>query len=312
MKKYLTLMVIPHNESHVKELHLSRPVLIGVFSCVGVGLCALLFFAFGFVATMDQRAGFIELRAENAAMQRQFVLMQEKLENMREHITVLTEKDRIMRAWVEMSEPGEEIRQVGVGGGEMAEPEWEGSVSEDVSTLLTQTYTNMDQLLREARFLETSFDAILDSLRSDTKLRQHMPSITPVQKENPRMSSPFGYRRDPFTGRRQFHNGIDFPGRSGTTIIASADGVIDKVARDSRLGWYVAINHGYGLRTVYGHLRKRSHLSKGDKVKRGEKIGEMGRTGRSTATHLHYSIIKNGKAENPQNYIFDQKTRSLF
>ena len=86
MKKYLTLMVIPHNESHVKELHLSRPVLMGILSAIGITLCALLFFAFGFVATIGQREGFAALKIENVAMQRQFVLMQEKLENINTNV----------------------------------------------------------------------------------------------------------------------------------------------------------------------------------------------------------------------------------
>ena len=312
MKKYLTLMVIPHNESHVRELHLSRPIILGILGACGVALCALLFFAIGFIATSGQRTGFIEIKAENQELKRQFVLMQERLENMQHHIVQLTHKDRMMRAWVELEEPGDEVRQMGVGGGEDAPPDWEGTLSDDVDNILSQTYTSMGQLLREARFLEASFDTILSKLNKDTKKRQHVPSITPVAQDRPWISSNFGTRRDPFTGRRQFHNGIDFPGWPGTTIIATANGVVDKSEKDSRLGYYVAIDHGYGLRTVYGHMRKKSHLKPGDRVKRGDKIGEMGKSGRSTATHLHYSVIKNSKAENPKNYIFDDKVRSLF
>ena len=156
MKKYLTLMVIPHNESHVREMHLSRPVLLGTLSAVGLALCTLLFFTIGFIATSGQRAGLVAIKAENLELKRQFVLTQEKLENMRHHIDRLTQKDRSMRAWVELEEPGDEVRQMGVGGGDDAPPEWEGILSDDVDNLLSQTYTNMDQLLREARFLEAS------------------------------------------------------------------------------------------------------------------------------------------------------------
>jgi murein DD-endopeptidase MepM/ murein hydrolase activator NlpD len=312
MKKYLTLMVIPHHESHVRELHLSRPVLLGILGTVGLAFCALLFFAIGFAATIGQRAGFIELEAENVELKRQFLLTQEKLENMRFHIDQLTHKDRVMRAWVDLAEPGDEIRQMGVGGGEGAPPDWEGILSDDVDNMLSQTYTTMDQLLREARFLEASFDTILSKLSKDTTKRQHIPSITPVVQDRPWISSGFGTRRDPFTGRPQFHNGIDFPGWPGTTVLATADGVVDKAEYDRRLGNYVAIDHGYGLRTVFGHMRKKSHLKSGDRVKRGDKIGEMGKTGRSTATHLHYSVIENGIAKDPKRYIFDEKVRLLY
>ncbi|MDP6038926.1 MAG: M23 family metallopeptidase [Candidatus Latescibacteria bacterium] len=312
MKKYLTLMVIPHNESHVREMHLSRPVLLGTLSAVGLALCTLLFFTIGFIATSGQRAGLVAIKAENLELKRQFVLTQEKLENMRHHIDRLTQKDRSMRAWVELEEPGDEVRQMGVGGGDDAPPEWEGILSDDVDNLLSQTYTNMDQLLREARFLEASFDTILSKLTTDTKKRQHIPSITPVVQDRPWISSVFGTRRDPFTGRPQFHNGIDFPGWPGTIVVATADGVVDKAEYDRRLGNYVAIDHGYGLRTVYGHMRKKSHLKVGDRITRGDKIGEMGKTGRSTATHLHYSVVENGIAKDPKRYIFDDKVRSLY
>ena len=308
MKKYMTLMFISHNEGYIKDYHLSRPLFLGIVSA----LCLLLLFAFGFIATMGKRERIAELKEENTALERQFVLIQEELENMRHNMDQLQEKDRIMRAWVDLSEPSDEVRQIGVGGGDALPPEWANAVSAEVSDLLTNNRTNMDQLLREAHFLQTSFDTILAVLSKDTKMRQHIPSITPVRMENPRISSGFGIRRDPFTGRRQFHRGIDYPGRRGTPIIATADGIIDRIDHNNRLGWYVKIDHGHGLHTLYGHLNRKPHGKRGDRIKRGEKIGEMGGTGRSTAPHLHYSVIKNGNSENPKHYIFDQKTRSLF
>ena len=308
MKKYLTLMFISHNEGYIKEYHLSKPKFIGVIST----LCLLLLLSLGYVATIGKRERLAELKAENTALQREFALIQEELKNMRHNMDQLQEKDRIMRAWVDLSEPSDEVRQIGVGGGEAMPPEWENAVPDRVSGLLADNRINMDQLLREAHFLKTSFDTILAVLSKDIQMRQHIPSITPVRMDNPRISSGFGIRRDPFTGRRQFHSGIDYPGRKGTPIIATADGTIDKIDYNHRLGWYVIIDHGYGLQTLYGHLNRKPPVKLGTRVKRGEKIGEMGRTGRSTAPHLHYSVMRNSEHENPKHYIFDQRTRSLF
>ena len=310
MKKQLTFMVVSHPSGRVKERRLSRPAFLVMASAAVLAFCALLSLAFGFVGSIDQRGKLVALQTENAALQRQLVVVKEEMETMRQHMDELIAKDRIMRAWVDLAEP--RVRQIGIGGGDAIPPEWENAVSAEVSDQLIQTHTDMDQLLREARFLKASFDTILSVLGKDTKMRRHIPSITPVAAENPRISSGFGIRRDPFTGRRQFHNGIDYPGRIGTPIVATADGVIDKIDRNNRLGWYVAIAHGYGLRTVYGHLNRKPQIAVGDRVKRGQKIGEMGRTGRATASHLHYAVSKNGKAENPMNYIFDQKTGFLF
>ena len=301
-------MFISHNKGYIKEHHLSKPKFIGIVST----LCLLLLLALGYVATIGKRERLAELKAENTALQREFALIQEELKNMRHNMDQLQEKDRIMRAWVDLSEPSDEVRQIGVGGGEAIPSEWETAVPDRVSGLLADNRINMDQLLREAHFLQASFDTILTVLSKDIQMRRHIPSITPVRMDNPRISSGFGIRRDPFTGRRQFHSGIDYPGRRGTPIIATADGTIDKIDYNHRLGWYVRINHGYGLQTLYGHLNRKPHVKLGTRVKRGEKIGEMGRTGRSTAPHLHYSVIKNGNSENPTHYIFDQKTRSLF
>ena len=306
MKKFTTLMVIPHNESQVREYQLSRPVIwiaTGLFSTFFI---ALVFYAIGYYALNSKKTTIDAMALENAEVKRQFSFFQERLDNMRHQIDGLIEKDRMMRAFVDLSEPGREVRQMGVGGGEIDLPEWEGMVSLDIGSTLTETYTSMDQLLREARFLETSFDTILSRLNKDEKLRLHLPSIPPVQGDF-WQSSHFGFRPDPFTGRRQFHNGIDLAGWPGTPIIATANGVIDKVAFDRNLGHYVKIDHGNGIQTIYGHLQKRSSRQAGEKVQRGDKIGEMGKTGRATATHVHYTIVKNGRAEDPQNYIFDNR-----
>ena len=151
----------------------------------------------GYVATIGKRERLAELKAENTVLQREFVLIQEELENMRHNMDQLQEKDRIMRAWVDLSEPSDDVRQIGIGGGEAIPPEWENAVSDDTSDLLTDNRTNMDQLLREAHFLKTSFDTILAVLSKDIQMRQHIPSITPVRMENPRISSGFGFRRGP-------------------------------------------------------------------------------------------------------------------
>ncbi len=304
MKRYLTLMVIPHNKSHVREFHLTRLIIWSAAGCLGLVFCALIFYAFGYYNTVYKKNEAAYIQTENAELKRQFTFLQEKLDNMRHQIEQLGEKDRMMRAWVELSEPGDDVRQMGVGGVSQDIPDWEGHISADISTTLTETYTSMNHLLREAQFLETSFDTILTRLSHNEKLRQHLPSISPVHGDTPWLTSHFGYRRDPFTGLRQFHNGIDLAGWPGTSIVATADGVVDQVGFDKLLGYHIRINHGYGLQTLYAHLQKKPPLQEGAHVKRGGKIGEMGKTGRATATHVHYSVYKNGRNEDPQKYIF--------
>ncbi len=118
-----------------------------------------------------------------------------------------------------------------------------------------------------------------------------------------RITSRFGRRRDPFTGRRAFHEGIDIKNQTGTEIRATADGVVKKVTYDrGGYGWYLVIDHRNGYETVFGHFKK-ILVKRGQKIKRGEVIGLMGSTGRSTGPHLHYEIRLNGKPINPKRFL---------
>jgi murein DD-endopeptidase MepM/ murein hydrolase activator NlpD len=118
------------------------------------------------------------------------------------------------------------------------------------------------------------------------------------------ISSDFGYRISPFTGRREFHNGLDIATREGTPIIAPADGVVTFAANKWLIGNMITIDHGHGMVTQYGHL-KEFVAKKGDHVKRGQVIAKVGNTGRSTGPHVHYMVRLNGVPVNPEKYILD-------
>lgn len=116
------------------------------------------------------------------------------------------------------------------------------------------------------------------------------------------ISSGYGYRKSPFSDTREFHGGIDFRGKTGTEIVATADGVVDKAKRFGGYGKHVVIKHKKGYKTLYAHLSK-IEVKKGQRVVAGEKIGEIGSTGRSNGPHLHYEIIRHGMRINPEKYI---------
>lgn len=117
-----------------------------------------------------------------------------------------------------------------------------------------------------------------------------------------KMTSSFGYRTDPFTGKAAFHAGIDISGRTGDAIFAAADGTIEETGFDKARGNYIVIKHRKSLKTVYMHLSK-IEAKKGDKVVKGEKIGLLGSTGRSTGPHLHFEIMQNDEPINPLKYL---------
>ncbi|WP_375255749.1 DUF5930 domain-containing protein [Yoonia sp.] len=127
------------------------------------------------------------------------------------------------------------------------------------------------------------------------------PFANPL-KASYRLSSKFGYRRDPTTGGRRMHNGIDMAGPYGTDIFTPADGVVTFAGWDNGYGNYVKVQHEFGIETRYAHMSG-IRVKKGQRVSRGDQIGDMGSTGRSTGTHLHYEVRVNNNPVNPMNYI---------
>ena len=128
------------------------------------------------------------------------------------------------------------------------------------------------------------------------------PSIWPVKGH---VSSRFGPRISPFTGKRAFHAGLDISGPRGKTVRAPAKGKVVEAAYDWKIGNFIRINHRYGVETIYGHLSKLL-VRDGQEVKRGDVLGLIGSTGRySTGPHLHYQIAVNDKVVDPLQYILD-------
>jgi murein DD-endopeptidase MepM/ murein hydrolase activator NlpD len=118
------------------------------------------------------------------------------------------------------------------------------------------------------------------------------------------LTSRFGSRVSPFTNRRQFHAGIDIAGERGTDVVASAKGKVVFSGKRGPLGNSVIIDHGHGIRTMYGHSED-LYVKRGETVERGQRIASLGSSGRSTGPHVHYVVEQKGKAVNPLNYIFD-------
>jgi hypothetical protein len=122
--------------------------------------------------------------------------------------------------------------------------------------------------------------------------------VWPVADAHYRISSPYGYRKHPITGKQAFHAGIDIPAPAGTDVLAAVDGEVTGVGEHPRLGRYVKISHEDGTYSLYGHLQQWK-TKMGRIVKAGDVIGKVGSTGRSTGPHLDFSIRRDGKPFNP-------------
>ncbi len=118
------------------------------------------------------------------------------------------------------------------------------------------------------------------------------------------LTSRFGTRISPFTGKRHFHSGVDIAGAPGTDVLATAAGKVVFAGNKGPMGKTVILDHGYGIRTHYGH-NDAIMVKKGAKIERGVVVAKLGSSGRSTGPHLHYTVEIKGKTTNPLDYIFD-------
>ena len=128
---------------------------------------------------------------------------------------------------------------------------------------------------------------------------KNLPVGSPLEGK---INSGFGYRKDPFRSSIGFHSGVDIDAKFGDPVVATADGVVEKTGWEGSYGKTVVIRHEDGFETIYGHLSRIS-VEEGQKVTVGEEIGKAGNTGRSTGTHLHYEVLKDGKRVNPSNFL---------
>ncbi|MFK5952295.1 MAG: peptidoglycan DD-metalloendopeptidase family protein [Desulfobacterium sp.] len=150
------------------------------------------------------------------------------------------------------------------------------------------------------------FKTLKDTLETKNEILACTPSIKPTSGV---VTCKFGPRLSPFSGKREFHTGIDIANKRGTKVYASARGKVIFAKKKWLIGNLVTIDHGNNIITKYGHLNK-FLVKKGDVVNRGDIIGLMGSTGNSTGPHVHYEVVVNGKSKNPANY-FSSKLATL-
>lgn len=171
---------------------------------------------------------------------------------------------------------------------------------ESATDLNSDFATQLEELSEELAARELELE-VLDGLLTTQKLAdERSPRTRPITWGW--MSSPYGSRVDPITGRPGWHAGVDYAGEEGSSVVAIAGGVVTHAGTRSGYGELVEINHGDGYVTRYGH-HKEVLVKVGDVVKKGEQIGLMGSTGRSTGPHVHFEVINNGRNENPTAFL---------
>ncbi len=212
--------------------------------------------------------------------------------------------DNIYRVIFESDPIPNAIRKAGYGGAERYS-KLEGYNN---SEIITGTTKKLDRLSKELYVQSKSFDEIFNLAKNKKEMLSNMPAIIPVSKNKGHIASGFGYRIHPIYKVMRMHEGIDITARIGTPIYATGDGtVIKNDFKVSGMGITCIIDHGYGYKTIYGHMSKLK-VRPGQKVKRGAVIGYIGNTGLSIGPHVHYEVLKNNRNVNPVNYFYNDLT----
>jgi murein DD-endopeptidase MepM/ murein hydrolase activator NlpD len=175
------------------------------------------------------------------------------------------------------------------------------SLAHESKALGKRLSNNLGHLTTQAKIKAISLQELDNFFKNQKSFLQSTPSIWPTRGW---VTSGFGYRKSPFTGLREKHEGWDIGARSGAAVRATADGMITVAGRERGYGKLIEIDHGYGVVTRYGHNSK-NLLKVGSNVKRGQIVALVGNTGRSTGPHLHYEVLVNGVPANPKNYILE-------
>lgn len=168
------------------------------------------------------------------------------------------------------------------------------------ATALPGLTQELEQLQQEIASREQQLNLMQDLIMHANLDETLYPAGRPIKKGW--ISSYFGMRNDPFTGKRAMHKGMDFAGKLGSDVVAVAAGVVTWAGERSGYGKLIEINHGKGYVTRYGHNQK-VLVEIGDRVKQGQVIGAMGSSGRSTGPHVHFEVLRNGRQVDPAQYI---------
>ena len=241
-------------------------------------------------------------------LQKELTEVNQELENWKERLALIEEvtlamqkrDEDLYRAALGAKEFPEELRLMGIGGSDR----YKHLRNKSNADLLIETGKKLDEIESRLYAQSTSFKELVELAKDNESRLANLPAIQPVRnKELRKMVSGYGWRIDPVYGTRKMHWGMDFTGNTGTEIFATGGGVVEEVKTSNwGYGREVVINHGYGLKSRYAHLSA-FKVKQGDTVHRGDIIGLMGNTGKSTGTHLHYEVEKDGQKVNPINFM---------
>jgi murein DD-endopeptidase MepM/ murein hydrolase activator NlpD len=308
IQKKVTFLILDEFGSPVRKYSLKKG-LIWIFLLVCLSLSVALGFGFQNYRRLQGDHGQIQGLKQDIVHQQkkiesqrlQIQTLAEKINNLKSNLVALNDFEKKIRIIANLDQKEDEDHLFGMGGSIPEDIDPNIPLKKDHDALLRIMHEQVDQVADASVIQEKNFSSLIKKLEAKRNFLAATPSIRPTSGW---ITSNFGYRTSPFTGRRELHKGLDIAAPNGTPIIAPADGIITYAGRKGSFGNMITIDHGYGMQTRYGHISKLLK-KKGERVERGDVVALVGSTGRSTGPHLHYEVCINGVQVNPKKYILN-------
>ncbi|WP_291911687.1 M23 family metallopeptidase [Chitinophaga sp. CB10] len=293
-------------EKLVVSLRVKVLRILGFVSAAIVTGAIFLSFAYRFFASPKEKL----LQRDLDAMKERYEALQGRMKEVRTKLTALEERDNDIYRVIFEAEPIPDSTRMGKVAADEEAAQLQSFAS---SEIIASTSVLLNEITNRIKAQEKSFDEIDKLVKNKQEMLAAIPAIQPVSnKDLKHIASGFGYRIDPIYKMMKYHSGLDFAAPSGTPIYATGNGVVEEASMsDVGYGNHVVVRHGYGYKTLYGHML-RMKVRAGQAVKRGDVLGWVGSTGKSTGPHCHYEVIKNGTKVDPVYFFFSDLTAEQF
>ncbi len=298
--KILTFLYLPDGSHEPRAFQVRRNVVWALAATILIALGASGWAVLAHSSRMKDAYLVETLANQNKELRGEIDGLTTELETLKQQVAQNFDFQNKARIIANLEDLDQDVAQVGVGGPQVNFAQSLSTIDGKTRDRLFTARADIDKLLRQARLQTRDYEEILSNLESANEKIRTTPSLRPVTVGF--VSSRFGWRMDPITGRRAMHRGVDFSARLGTPVYATADGVVTYSGVEQTYGNVVEISTGSGFTTRFAHLQRRL-VQKGQKITRGDVIGRVGSTGRSTFSHLHYEIEHNGERVDPLRYV---------
>jgi murein DD-endopeptidase MepM/ murein hydrolase activator NlpD len=295
-----TVIVVSDHSQAVRKFRVPRRWLRNAaYAGGGVALIGLLTIGHYF-ALLGSSSENSVLKEENAQLRSQILLVQEKVAHISATLDRVERFDAKLRTAVTQLQDPERNLAIGPVGNADADAAIPGPAPAGEASL-TALPGKLSSLETEASRQEQSLRELQEYFDDQRSLLASTPSLWPTRGW---VTSDFGSRIDPYTAERKMHQGMDIATPHGQPVYTPSDGTVVFIGTEGGYGKVLVVDHGYGVKTRYGHLSEVS-VRLGDRVKRGDRVALVGNTGRSTGPHLHYEVRVNGIPENPRKFILE-------